>query len=46
MVKVGCYSLNVMFFDGSNEGMESTIKQMQALKTLDQRTVAAANAAH
>jgi regulator of protease activity HflC (stomatin/prohibitin superfamily) len=37
---------NVMFFDGSNEGMERTIKQMQALKTLDQRTVAAANAAH
>jgi regulator of protease activity HflC (stomatin/prohibitin superfamily) len=37
---------NVMFFDGSNEGMERTIKQMQALKTLDQRSLAAANAAH
>ncbi len=30
---------NVMFFDGSNEGMERTIKQMQALKTLDKRSL-------
>jgi regulator of protease activity HflC (stomatin/prohibitin superfamily) len=29
---------NVMFFDGSNEGMERTIKQMQGLRSLDQRT--------
>lgn len=29
---------NVMFFDGSNEGMERTIKQMQALKSLDKRS--------
>jgi len=29
---------NVMFFDGSNEGMERTIKQVQALKTLDKRS--------
>jgi hypothetical protein len=28
-----------MFFDGSNEGMERTIKQMQALKTLDKRSL-------
>lgn len=33
---------NVMFFDGSNEGMERTIKQMQALKTLDKRSLEAA----
>ena len=31
-----------MFFDGSNEGMERTIKQMQALKTLDKRSLEAA----
>jgi regulator of protease activity HflC (stomatin/prohibitin superfamily) len=30
---------NVMFFDGSNEGLERTMRQMQALKTLDKRTL-------
>lgn len=29
---------NVMFFDGSNEGLERTMRQMQALKTLDKRS--------
>ena len=29
---------NVMFFDGSNEGLERTMKQMQALKSLDKRS--------
>jgi prepilin-type processing-associated H-X9-DG protein len=37
---------NVLFFDGSNEGLERTMKQMQALKTLDQRSHASADAAH
>lgn len=33
---------NVLFFDGSNEGLERTMKQMQGLKSLDQRSAAAA----
>ena len=31
---------NVMFFDGSNGGMERAVRQMQALETLDKRTAA------
>ena len=33
---------NVLFFDGSNEGLERTMKQMQGLKSLDHRASAAA----
>ena len=34
---------NVMFFDGSNDGMEKTIRQMVALKSLDKRADAASH---
>jgi len=33
---------NVLFFDGSNEGLERTMKQMQGLRSLDQRSASAA----
>jgi prepilin-type processing-associated H-X9-DG protein len=33
---------NVLFFDGSNEGLERTMRQMQALKSLDQRSAVTA----
>lgn len=29
---------NVLFFDGSNEGLERTLRQMQGLKSLDKRS--------